>query len=47
MKNISDNSFNELKAWLEDREFDIANGIDDLGDLRIIFIEIVSREPKA
>ena len=34
-----------LKAWLLDREDDIAWGIDDLGELSPVFIKVVGREP--
>jgi len=46
MKNISEERFKELATFLNWREFDIAESIEDLGGLRELFIEVMGREPR-
>lgn len=42
---ISLSTLDKTKEWLFYRESDIAFGIEDLGDLRPLFIELLGREP--
>jgi len=46
MKNISEERFKELATFLNWREFDIAESIEDFGGLRELFIEVLGRKPK-
>mgnify|MGYP001563284966 FL=1 len=34
----------DLKGWLLEREYDIATGMEDFGELKEIFEEIVGRK---
>lgn len=43
---VSAATVRETKAWLSDRESDIAVGWEDLGELRSLFVELFGREPK-
>lgn len=40
---LTDESWNKLKVWLDNREEDIVYGIEDFGDLYDVFREIFGR----
>ena len=39
--------FEDLVIWLESHEEDIADGINDFGSLRHIFLALVGHEPRS
>ena len=41
---ISPRALLELRFWLDNREEDIANNIEDFGNLRYVFERVVGRE---
>ena len=42
---LSDEVRRRFKNWLLYRETDIASGLEDLGELREVFVEVFGREP--
>lgn len=47
VKKQADNSGIAIRGWLLGREGDIAVGLEDFGEIRQLFIEIIGREPTA
>jgi hypothetical protein len=43
---LSEKSMTTLTNWLWRREDDIAIGVEDLGELKLIFQELFGREPQ-
>ncbi|MCZ6897670.1 MAG: hypothetical protein O7D95_03025 [Betaproteobacteria bacterium] len=46
MNEIMDSSLNDLKEWLLSRETDIAYEIEDFGELRDVFWDVIGRYPE-
>ncbi len=44
-RDCSSPTFRETKMWLLGREADIAVGLEDLGELRALFVSLFGREP--
>ena len=42
---LTDESARRLKSWLLFHEDDIARGMEDLGELKEVFVEVIGREP--
>jgi hypothetical protein len=42
---LSEEAAKMLREWLDNREYCIADGEDDFGELRLVFKEVVGRDP--
>lgn len=42
---LSEEAAKALRDWLDNREYCIADEMDDFGELRIVFKEVLGREP--
>ncbi len=46
-RTLNEGQMEQLREWLDNREYDIESGWEDFGYLREVFVAVFGREPRA